>query len=427
MGRIPSGWKRLRSRAVGSVAAAILWPLAQGPALAQETQAPPTAAAAAHPLRLEECLQIAHDQQPALIAERATLASANTQYDALQRLHSLGIIIGRDLPIRRIQACKGIHIAEAGLDQAEWETAYAVTRTYYGVIFARHQLRVAKDVATSFQFYHDRVKDLVKAGSDRNLNTSSLDKITLYLRLAETRQAEASRGIERATSALREAMGVCLDFPLAVPDDPLPHPKVAINKEEIIYLALARRGELAQASTVAEVVDLEAKAQDKSFMPVARTFAAVSDIHARPIPLGISNGEYRPGATGIDMPTALAGPRSSRVDRAHDLGARADAVVNKTHNLIALEAEDAYLKWEEADRKIPQTKDAAEAGARLSKNAHDDFGAGQNVKIDEILMAEVLAGQAKASYNEALYQQLIALAGLQRVTAGGYNPGLTAH
>jgi outer membrane protein TolC len=127
------------------------------------------------------------------------------------------------------------------------------------------------------------------------------------------------------------------------------------------------------------------------------------------------------------MPTALAGPRSSRVDRAHDLGARADAVVTKTHNLIALEAADAYLKWEEADRKIPQTKDAADAGARLSENIRKDYIAGQRVKIDEILTIEVVAGQAQASYNEALYQQLIALAGLQRVTAGGYNPGLAGH
>jgi outer membrane protein TolC len=378
-------------------------------------------------LGLQECLQIAHDQQPALLAERATLASANTQYDALQRIHTLGIIVGRDLALRRTQSCLGIRIAEAGLDQAEWETTYAVTRTYYGVIFARHQQRVAKAVAESLKFYQERVSELVKKGDRRDLTTNSLDKITLYLRLAETRQAEATRGIERATSALREAMGVSLDFPLRVPEEPLRRVNISANRDEIVALALARRGELTQASTVAEVVELEAKAQDKSFMPVARTFAAVSDIHARPIPQGISNGEYRPGATGIDMPTALAGPRSSRVDRARDLGARADAVVTKTHNLIALEAADAFLKWEEADRKIPQTKDAAEAGARLSENTRKDFIAGQKVGIDEILTTEVLAGQAQASYNEAVYQQLLALAGLQRVTAGGFDPGLLPH
>src|SRR5208282_5903171 len=100
--------------------------------------------------------------------QRATLASANTQNDALQQIPLRGIIIARDLPIRREQACLGVRIAEASLNQAEWETVYAVTRTYYGVIYARQQLRTAHDVVESLKFYHERVADLVKNGSSRN-------------------------------------------------------------------------------------------------------------------------------------------------------------------------------------------------------------------------------------------------------------------
>ena len=70
------------------------------------------------------------------------------------------------------------------------------------------------------------------------------------------------------------------------------------------------------------------------------------------------------------------------------------------------------------------TRDAAETGARLSKNTREYFTAGQRVRIEDILNDEVLAGQAQAAYNEALYLQIIALADLQRATAGGFNPGL---
>src|SRR5262249_53572769 len=152
----------------------------------------------------------------------------------------------------------------------------------------------------------------------------------------------------------------------------------------------------------------EIDAQGKSHMPTVRTFAAVADVHARPIPQGVQNTEYRPGAVGLDMPGTLAGHRADRVERARDLSARAGAVVDKTRNLIALEAEDAYFKWLEAARKVGQTRDGADAGARLAKHGREDFRGGQKVRIEDLLTNEVLAGQVQAAYNEARYQYALA-------------------
>jgi hypothetical protein len=101
-------------------------------------------------------------------------------------------------------------------------------------------------------------------------------------------------------------------------------------------------------------------------------------------------------------------------------------VFTKTRGLVALDAEDAYLKWEEAAQKLPAAREAAEAGARLSKNTREYFSAGQNVRIEDILTNEVLAGQAQAGYNETLYNLVVALAGLQRVTGGGFQANLAA-
>jgi hypothetical protein len=41
-----------------------------------------------------------------------------------------------------------------------------------------------------------------------------------------------------------------------------------------------------------------------------------------------------------------------------------------------------------------------------------------------VIQTEVLAGQAQASYYEALYHQILALASLERITAGGFNAGI---
>jgi outer membrane protein TolC len=397
-------------------------PPGQLPVMVAANSTTATAPSAAY--TLGDCIRIGREKQPGLVAERASLASAQTASASLQNLR-VPTFIARDLPIRRQQACRGITIAAAGLQQAEYDTIYAITRTYYGVIFAREQLKVAEDLSKSLKFYQDNVRQLVKDGTNREYTTATLDKITLYLKLAETHQAEAARGIDRATAALNEAMGLDPQTATVLAETTLPNPKVEVTRDQIVALAVAKRGELVQATTACEVVDLEAAAQHRLlFRVTTHTFAAGADVHSRPVPQGFMNGEYRPGATSLEMPVMFAGSRSDRVERARDLEVRAGAVVDKTRNLITLEAEDAFFKYEEAVRKLPLVNEASTAGARLAKTTREDFTANSKVKIDDILTGEALAAQAKASVNETIYQLIISLAGLQRVTGGGFEPVL---
>ena len=253
--------RRLRIRKLGFLATPFLMVVSSN-SWAEEMLPPAADTAASIPaaqsvLNLPTCLQLALQQQPALTAQRASLAAANTQAQALQKLHFPAGLIAPDLPIRRKQACLGITIAQAGLDQAEWDTLYAVSRTYFGVIYAKKQHKVAVDLADNLRFYQERVGELVKKGESREWTTSTVDKITVYLRLAETRQAEALRGLERATAALREAIGLEPRTPIQVADQELPVPSVNPDLDQIVSLALARRGEMVQASTASDVISLE--------------------------------------------------------------------------------------------------------------------------------------------------------------------------
>ena len=65
-------------------------------------------------------------RQPALAAARASLAAAESGKRGLDSLGLFGNILAPDLHIRKQQACLGISINAAGLQQAEWETRYAV-------------------------------------------------------------------------------------------------------------------------------------------------------------------------------------------------------------------------------------------------------------------------------------------------------------
>jgi outer membrane protein TolC len=383
----------------------------------------PAPTAVVRVLSLEECLHLALEQQPNIAAARASLAASEAQKKALEDLHLPPIVgPGRELPIRRKQANLGITISQAGVNLAERDTAYSVARTYFASVYARRQQEVAAQVVRDLGDALANARRLLKGGAP-NVTQNDVDKTEAYLRLAEARQNDAIRGLALATAALREAIGLAPDCCFQPAYIDLPATGRQICRDEIIALALAHRDELTQAISVAQVVDLEVDAQGTSCLPSHHTFALVVDLHARPIPQGANNTEYRPAALGIEMPPTLVGKRADRIERAHAFSSRAAAVVDKTRNLIALEAEDAYLKWEEASRKAGLTHRAAELSRKLAKDNLNDFKGGQAVVYRDVLEAVILAAQARAQENEALYQHALGLAALERVTGGAFCAG----
>jgi outer membrane protein TolC len=424
-------WHRISSPLAGL--AMLLFPLAvaaQTPDMPREpdslAQAQPPSSASAPTLTLADCLRIAHEKQPALQAYRASLAAAEGGSQALQNLPRLTGLFAKDIPVRKEQACLGIEIAAARLQQAERETTYAVNRTYFAILFARDQRKVANKVVTELNDALENAKRLVKGGAKKPTQ-NDVERTEVYLALAQLKMEEAETGAARALAGLREAMGVGPNFAFQIAGDQLPEPGVKVNKQEIISLALSRRAELTQASLSAQVTDLEVDAQGRSRRKKVPTYATGSDIHANPIPQGIMDDEYRPGAVSIEMPPSLAGKRSDRQQRAEDFSARAAAVVDKARNLIALEAEDAYLKWQQNSANAARARDAADRGDKLAERIREDFKAlGEAVDYKEVLEAVVIASQARSQYNEAKFKLIVALASLERITGGGFPAGLTA-
>jgi outer membrane protein TolC len=380
-----------------------------------------TAAQESPPTRftLAELVNLGLERQPALAAARASLAAAESGERGINGMRFAGLF-AKDIPIRKQQACLGVTIAAAGLDLAEWETRYAVVRNYYSVIYAREQLKVVHRIRDKLDEALTQARKLIKSGSpDIKVTTLDVDILALNLKLLKSKEVEAEIGIRKAIAALREAVGVGPEFPLDVAAGTLPALVKDLNKEALIAMALANRGEVTQAEAAYQVTTLEIDAQAKLRGPTGRTFASSSDVHAKPIPQGVSNGEYRPGAIGLEMPASLAGHKGDRIERARDLNDRAAAVVDKTHNLVALEVEATYLKWLEAAQKIQGLEDAPKIASEITDKIKKQFDKGE-VTGEAILRAQGMEEQIAASYNEGLYLQALALAALERVTAGGY-------
>lgn len=424
--------RRFWLRIAAAATLALVMP-ATNPTIAQN-QAPAslptpaaTPAAATIPVySLADCIQIAYEKQPALHAARCSLVAKQAARDGLMQPRML-YLFAADINIRRQQSCKGVNASTAELMQAECDTAYAVTRTYFTAIYARLQYDVTTGVVTKLQLDRADLKRVVDAG-EPEFNTSMLDRLDIAIGLAQMKQQEADEGMRRALAALREAMGIgleCSSFQLA--DLSLLDTGVKPERCDIINLALSRRGEMMQVLMAADAVRLEVDAQGRHlFRPLVGTFAAGGDIHATPVPPGIRNGDYRPGGVPPEMPVNLAGPRSARVNQAQAYSGRANAVVDKTRELVTLEAEDAFCKWTEASRKVSFTRDAAAKAQKYVKQREEDKANGAKIKPDELTADRILAAQASAALNESMFQQVLALANLERVTAGGFSAGYIA-
>jgi len=374
---------------------------------------------AAKPLTLDDCIALGLANQPAVVAANASLAAAEDGYRALQRM-VLAQFFVRDLGIRKQQACLGIEIALAGVQQAEWETRYAITRNYYSVLYARKQLIVVNGIVDSLTDSAKKAKEFLDLG-DPKIPITKIDVDTLVLNrdLVMTKVFEAQAGIDKAKAALREAMGLKREQAFDIAEGSLPALVENLDAKTLVDLALERRAELVQAHTASTITQLEVAAQGKTFRRQVKTFASGADLHARPIPTGEANGDYRPGAIGLEMPPMLAGRKGDRIARAYSLSVRAGAVVDKTENLIVLEAEATFLKWREAAAKMKVLKNAPALAKGIADNVQKRFF-DKKASPEELLRTQTQVSQTQAQYNEAEYQHALALAALERVTAGGF-------
>jgi outer membrane protein TolC len=420
-------WRRYRARLLSGIAASALLPLAPGGFAAEAEQNAPIATAPAAEVRvldLSTCRQIALERQPAVAAARAGLEAAAARSHAVDNLR-VPTCLARDLPVRRKQAALGVVIAEAGVTRAEGDTVYGVTFSYLSAVYATAQRQVARDAIAALTDLHQRVREAVEKGLSRDVTKDDVEKTGIRLLRAQARLEETTQGEERALSALREAMGIGPDRVIAVADTTLPDADPAVDLHAVVALALQRRGELIQAVNAAQVTGYEVDAQAARLLsPSVRTFAANSDIHSQPVPAGMYEDNYRPGAVPPEMPTQISGSRSGRVEQAQAYSARAAAVADKTRGLIALEAEQAFYRWQEAANREKRYREAAQRAEKQAKEVRERLlGGFRPGSIDNVLYFQQLSSEMRVEANQARYQKLIALAALERVTAGGFCAG----
>lgn len=374
-------------------------------------------------LTLADCLALGRASQPSIKAAQDSLAGAESAQRGLHEIR-IGSRISKELPIRKQQSALAVGAAAANMAQVIRDVDCSVARMYYSVLYARDQQKAGLAIVTRLKATVANGKTLLgKEGAPEDLTPISIGKAEAVLAQVEGRLQEANRGLQRAIAGLREAMGVGPDFAFSVAEGKLPEPMLGVEKDAIIRLALAGRGEIQQADNAVCITRLEVQAQGTSRFVKRPTSAAGGDMHARPVPTGSFGDDYKPGAIGLDFPTLFVGPRDTRMQRACELSGRADAVAAKARILIALEAEDAFLKWEEAVAKITQYRKSIAETEELAKRATVALETGGTKSYRDVLEIVVLGAQLQVALNEALYNHAVALTEFERVTAGAFAAG----
>jgi outer membrane protein TolC len=424
-----SFWQGLRARLLGGLAlpglvavATHAWadpPALQTPSTVSAIAQPPQPAVPTTPrvLDLAACRALALEKQPAVAAAHASLAAAIAREHALNNL-CLPALVQRDLPLRRQQAALGVTAAQASVLRAEIDTIYAVQFSFVSYLYAIDQSRLARDVLSQLKKLRAGFEN-PKEDRDKRLALARVDALTL---LADGRQQEALVGKERALSALREAIGLSGDCPLALAEKPLNYGG-AVNEHQVVELALARRPEVILASIGTEVTDLEVCAQrSRLFALSVWTFAAGSDIHANPLPSASFNHPgYRAGAIGLEMPIKMVGKRDDRVEAAKIYNSRAHSVLEKTRNLLRLECEQAFYRWKEANARVDKFLRGWKLLEETFRNLTDPPDAR---RLTDFLDTARLVTELRFELNRARYEVQVALIALERATAEGFSAGL---
>jgi outer membrane protein TolC len=430
----------LRARFVGALAAPALvaWPCLAAqpprepildlPQVEKTSEQPssfpsaPPLAELVRPLDLAACQAIAAQQQPAIRAAQASLEAALVRARGLDHLR-IPTLLARDLPTRRKQAAIGISVAEAGVHTAANNTRFAVTWCYLAALYANEQETVLRGTLADLEELRKATVPFVTGkGEDKDVDAPRyLAMIDTYRGVVRARIEEAVQGRERALSGLREALGLPCGTPIVLSRRTLFDLAPPIDLKQSVALGLARRPELIQATYGVEVSNLEVCAQGARHFPSVPTFASGSDIHAQPLPAGVYDNEYKPGAIGPEMPATMNGPRADRVEQARVLAGRADLVTEKVRNLIVLEVEQAYLRWSEAARQLPLYREASQHAQTRLEEARKVFRPGGRARVntEQYLGIAEQATRVRLAVNESRYHLLLALARLERATAQG--------
>ncbi|MBP1151483.1 TolC family protein [Methylocaldum sp. RMAD-M] len=371
----------------------------------------PAETSARHPLKLEEAIDLAFEQNPDLLAAAARIGEAEAKvaeaaanfypklmarvgyaysddpsqafsYIVAQRRFNFGVdinhpgwvenfrpeIVGTWSLYRGGQDSYRKKAAELGVEAAELERsairnrlAAAVTAAYYALLSAPQQVDVARHSIEAVERELEHTKHRVAEGM-----ALKADVLSLEVRAAEARESElkAQNAIELSRSALKTLLGITTGeiLELREPADRLAdHP--AQDYARLLDQALAQRPEMQAAIHQSQIRREELQAERGARWPRVNAYAAYGQ-NSRSPDFAFSRDNVTLGVNA-EVDLFSGGAVSARIAQAERRLTEAQALEQRTRLEIGDEVRRAYTTLEEALQRLK----VAEAGAAAADEA----------------------------------------------------------
>ena len=389
------------------------------------------------PLTLEQCMRLALEQNPGIVASRQDVIGAragltrsrssyypqlslaatealggDTDSDEIDRSEELDIVLRQTLwqsGLRQsvAQSAAGLASAEFGYAAAAQSLLEQAARDYYGALAAERLVEVAEDAVASAMSHLEDVRARIEVGV-----TAEVDEFTAQDDLARSRLAliDARSSVRVSYARLTTTLGLS--------------PLTSVKLAQPSPLADEDVPTLAEALATAEATRPDIL-RSRASLEGARNGVRRAEINRGPT-TDVS-GRYGWGYTdwsrrdpSWDVTLSLAWPlfdgfsTAAEVTSARASYARSEAQLQGALNEVGLEVETALAEVERnRERVAASAQSMAAADARL-RAAEGRYQEGVGILL-EVTDARASATDALVSQVQAEYDYRIALVGLRRV------------
>ena len=301
------------------------------------------------------------------------------------------------------------------LGRTEQEIVYRVVDSYYGVLLAAKQLKVAEQAAKTAQSIMDRSQ----ARFDSGLVVES-DLLTAKVRMAGRQQEliRARNNLDLARAQLSTAMGVPVDSVFqpseALAERTLPVPVL----EEVEKQALTLRPDLKRIHSEEAAQQQSVAIAKSAFGPRVNAFAGWE--MDNPTFVAGGGGNNWLGGVEVQFDIFQGGAKRAELSRERALEERVTAMKQVATDGVRLEVRRAYYNLDSARQELEVAR-AAIAQAQESLRINQDRYEGGLTTITDLLGAEEATRRRQTDYWEAVYRFHTSYANLE-LASGALNP-----
>ena len=305
-------------------------------------------------------------------------------------------------------------IAHANLKSVEQNTVYQVTNAYYGVLFAKSAVAVAKQALESAEENLLQVTKFYNAGK-----SSRFDVLRAEVQMANFKPmvVSSTNQLKLAESGLRLVLGMENDKDFNYTEELRfdTSDLTEKNLDELIEIALQERPEVIILNNQKKMALRQLTLARSSFMP-SLLFGTNYQYQGLRDDFEFTKDDFYKSfnsTLSISIPLFNGFKNSANIQKARIGITESNHQEESLNNAIRVEVKTAFYKIKEAKENVLTQQKTIEQAEEALKLANLMYSEGSSTQLD-VLNANLALNQAKMNYTKSLFEYNVAIASLKK-------------